>query len=92
MNVVMIIVGLALGAVAGAGAIMFYNKKNENGGKSKADDLVRKAKNEASDIVSKAKSDAANMAAKAQQEEAERRQGVAPLEILGIPVGLLEPV
>ena len=74
MNVVMIIVGLALGAVAGAGAIMFYNKKNENGGKSKADDLVRKAKNEASDIVSKAKSDAANMAAKAQQEEAERRR------------------
>ena len=27
-----------------------------------------------------------------QEEEAERRQGVAPLEILGIPVGLLEPV
>lgn len=59
MTVVLVIVSLALGAVAGAGGIFAYNKKNENGGKSKADDLVRKAKNEASDIVLKAKTDAA---------------------------------
>lgn len=57
-----------------AGGIFAYNKKNENGGKNKADDLVRKAKNEASDIVLKAKTDAADMAAKSQQEEAERRR------------------
>lgn len=74
MNVVIAIIALVVGAAAGAGGILAYNKKNENGGKTKADDLVRKAKNEASDIVSKAKSDAANLAAKSQQEENERRR------------------
>lgn len=74
MNVVITIVAVIIGAVVGAGGILAYNKKNENGGKTKADDLVRKAKNEASDIVSKAKSDAANLAAKSQQEENERRK------------------
>jgi len=74
MNVVGIIIALILGGVLGAGGIYAYNKKNENGGKNKADDLVRKAKNEASDIVLKAKSDAADMAAKSQQEESERRR------------------
>lgn len=74
MNVVITIVAVIIGAVVGAGGILAYNKKNENGGKTKADDLVRKAKNEASDIVSKAKSDAANLAAKSQQEETERRK------------------
>ena len=74
MTVVLVIIALVLGAAAGAGGIFAYNKKNENGGKNKADDLVRKAKNEASDIVLKAKTDAADMAAKSQQEEAERRR------------------
>jgi vacuolar-type H+-ATPase subunit H len=59
---------------AGAGALFAYNKKNENGGKNKADDLVRKAKNEASDIVLKAKTDAAEITSQSQQEEAERRR------------------
>ncbi len=74
MTVILVIIALVLGAAAGAGGIFAYNKKNENGGKNKADDLVRKAKNEASDIVLKAKTDAADMAAKSQQEEAERRR------------------
>lgn len=74
MEFLFIIIALIGGAALGAGGLYGYNKKNENGGKTKADDLVRKAKNEASDIVSKAKSDAAEMAAKSQQEEAERRR------------------
>ena len=74
MNVVGIIIALVLGMGAGAGALFAYNKKNENGGKNKADDLVRKAKNEASDIVLKAKTDAAEITSQSQQEEAERRR------------------
>ena len=74
MNVILTIIALVLGVGIGAGGLFAYNKKNENGGKNRADDLVRKAKNEASDIVLKAKNDAANMAAKSQEEEAERRR------------------
>lgn len=74
MDVVIAVIALVVGAAAGAGGIFAYNKKNENGGKNKADDLIRKAKNEASDIVLKAKTDAADMAARTQQEEAERRR------------------
>lgn len=74
MTVLFVIIALVGGAALGAGGLYTYNKKNENGGKAKADDLVRKAKNEASDIVSKAKSDAADLAAKSQQEENERRR------------------
>lgn len=74
MDVVIAVIALVIGAAAGAGGIFAYNKKNENGGKNKADDLIRKAKNEASDIVLKAKTDAADMAARTQQEEADRRR------------------
>lgn len=74
MNVVGIIIALVLGMGAGAGALFAYNKKNENGCKNKADDLVRKAKNEASGIVLKAKTDAAEITSQSQQEEAERRR------------------
>ena len=74
MEIVAIVIALILGGGAGAGVILAYNKKNENGGKSKADDLVRRAKNEASDIVLKAKNDAADLAARSQQEESERRR------------------
>ena len=74
MELLFVIIALIGGAALGAGGLYGYNKKNENGGKVKADDLVRKAKNEASDIVSKAKSDAANLAARSRQEEDERRR------------------
>ena len=74
MEVIAIVIALVLGVGAGAGGILAYNKKNENGGKTKADDLVRRAKNEASDIVLQAKNTAADLAAKSQQEESERRR------------------
>ena len=63
-----------IGLAFGAGGVFVYNKKNENGGKNKADDLVRKAKNEASDIVSRARKEAADVAEKSKNEEDERRR------------------
>ena len=74
MEIIAIVIALVLGVGAGAGGILAYNKKNENGGKTKADDLVRRAKNEASDIVLQAKNAAADLATKSQQEESERRR------------------
>ena len=74
MEIIAIVIALVLGVGAGAGGILAYNKKNENGGKTKADDLLRRAKNEASDIVLQAKNAAADLAAKSQQEESERRR------------------
>lgn len=74
MEITAIIVAAVLGIGAGAGGIFAYNKKNQNGGKAKADDLVRKAKHEASDIVLKAKKEAAEAAEKSKQEESERRK------------------
>ena len=74
MEIIAIVIALVLGVGAGTGGILAYNKKNENGGKTKADDLVRRAKNEASDIVLQAKNAAADLAAKSQQEESERRR------------------
>ncbi len=55
MEIVIPIVAAIAGLAVGAGGIFAYNKKNEKGGKDKADDLVRKAKREASDIVLNAK-------------------------------------
>ena len=70
----MIVIAAVLGIGVGAGGIYAYNKKNENGGKNRADDLVRKAKNEASDIVSQARKEAADIAEKSKNEESERRK------------------
>lgn len=74
MDIVAPIIAAVVGLAGGAGAVFVYNKKNENGGKNKADDLVRKAKNEASDIVSKARKEAADVAEKSKNEEDERRK------------------
>ncbi|MBR3257336.1 ribonuclease Y [Candidatus Saccharibacteria bacterium] len=71
---VAIIVASILGIGVGAGAVFAYNKKNENGGKTKAEDLIRKAKHEAGDIVLEAKKEASAIASKAQNEESERRK------------------
>ena len=62
MEIVVPIIAAIVGVVAGAGGIFAYNKKNESGGKEKADDLVRKAKREASDIVLTAKKEASKTA------------------------------
>ena len=74
MEIIVGIIAAIVGVAAGAGGVFVYNKKNENGGKNKADDIVRKAKNEASDILSNAKKDAADIAKKASDEEADRRK------------------
>ena len=74
MEIVIIIIAAVLGLGAGAGSVFAYNKRNEKGGKNKAEDLVRKAKNEASDIVSKARKEAADIAEKSKVEENDRRK------------------
>ena len=74
MEIAIPIIAAVAGIVAGAGGIFAYNKHNENGGKDKADDLVRKAKREASDIVLNAKKEAAEITSKGQAEESERRK------------------
>ena len=74
MEIVIPIVAAVLGLGLGAGGIFAYNKKKENGGKNKADDLIRKAKHEASDIVLAAKKEAASLTEKNQAEENERRK------------------
>ena len=74
MEIAIAVIAAIMGLGVGAGGIFAYNKKNENGGKNKADDLIRKAKHEASDIVLKAKKEAAETAEKSKEEEAERRR------------------
>ena len=74
MNIVVIVVAAIAGLGLGAGGIFAYNKKKENGGKNKADDLIRKAKHEAGDIVLEAKKEASQITSKSQAEEAERRK------------------
>ena len=74
MEITIIVVAAILGIGAGAGSVYAYNKKNENGGKNRAEDLVRKAKNEAQDIVSSARKEAADIAEKSKNEENDRRK------------------
>ena len=74
MDIISIVIAAIVGIGAGAGGIFAYNKKKENGGKNKADDLIRKAKHEAGDIVLEAKKEASRIASKSQAEEAERRK------------------
>ena len=74
MEIVIPIIAALAGIAAGAGGIFAYNKRNENGGKNKADDLVRKAKHEASEIVLNAKKEAAKVTEKNQAEENDRRR------------------
>ena len=74
MEFIPIVIALVAGAGVGVGGFYAYNKHNENGGKNKADDLVRKAKHEASEIVLNAKKEASDINDKIQREEAERRK------------------
>lgn len=74
MDIIAIVVAGILGLGVGAGGIFAYNKKHENGGKNKAEDLIRKAKHEAGDIVLEAKKQAAEISSKSQSEENERRK------------------
>lgn len=74
MEIVAIVVAGIVGIGLGAGSIFAYNKKKENGGKNKAEDLIRKAKHEAGDIVLEAKKEASAISTKSAAEEAERRK------------------
>ena len=74
MEIAIPIIAAVVGIAAGAGGIFAYNKSKENGGKDRAEDLVRKAKREASDIVLNAKKEAAKITEKSQAEEADRRK------------------
>lgn len=74
MEVLFAVIAAVVGLGAGAGGVFAYNKKKENGGKNKADDLVRKAKHEASDIILSAKKDSADIAEKTKAEESDRRK------------------
>ena len=74
MEIAFIIIAALLGIGAGAGGVYGYNKRKESGGKTKADDLIRKAKHEASEIVLNAKKEAADLAEKTKNEENERRR------------------
>ncbi len=74
MEIAAIIIAAVAGLGVGAGGIFAYNKRNENGGKNKADDLIRKAKHEASEIVLKAKKEAGEISEKSRHEESEHRR------------------
>ncbi|MBR2586949.1 ribonuclease Y [Candidatus Saccharibacteria bacterium] len=74
MDILAIAIAGIIGLGVGAGGIFAYNKKKENGGKNKADDLIRKAKHEAGDIVLEAKREASKISEKSNQEETERRK------------------
>ena len=74
MEIGLLIAGLVLGVGAGVGGFYAVNKSKENGGKNKADELVRKAKHEASEIVLSAKKEASEISDKAQREENEHRK------------------
>ncbi len=74
MEFIPIAIALVAGAGVGVGGFYAYNKHNENGGKNKAEDLVRKAKHEASEIVLNAKKEASDINDKALREENDRRR------------------
>ena len=80
MDFIPVIIAAVAGAAVSAGGIFARNKSRENGGKNKADDLVRRAKNEASEIVLKAKDEAAETLDKAQREETQRRKELKKTE------------
>ena len=74
MDILLAVIAGALGLGLGVGGVFVYNKKNEKGGKERAEDLVRKAKREASDIILEAKKEASDLVQKSQNEESERRK------------------
>ena len=80
MDFIPVIIAAVAGAAVSAGGIFALNKSRENGGKNKADDLVRRAKNEASEIVLKAKNEAAETLDTAQREETQSRKELKKTE------------
>lgn len=69
-----IILAAVVGAGAGVGVAFFVNKKQGNGGKIRADEILKKAKNEASDIVLEAKNEAIKLKDDMKKEENDYRK------------------
>lgn len=69
------IIATIVGALAGVGGTVVYEKRRGANGKTKANQLVAEAKTKASDIVLKAKDEALKFAEDAKKEESERRKG-----------------
>ena len=64
----------AIGIIAGVGGTLAYEKSRGNNGKAKSDQMISSAKSKASDILVKAKEDSLKIADEAKKEEAERRK------------------
>jgi len=68
------IIALVIGAFAGFGGKLVYDKRRTIGGKNKLEKDIAAAKTKASDIVLKAKDDALQLIADAKKDESERRK------------------
>ena len=69
-----IIAAIVIGAIAGVGGKITYDKQQGTGGKHKADQIIADAKTKASDIVLKAKDEALKLSNDAKKEENDRRK------------------
>ena len=69
-----IIAAVVIGALAGVGGKITYDKQQGTGGKHKADQIIADAKTKASDIVLKAKDEALKLSNDAKKEENDRRK------------------
>lgn len=69
------IIAALIGAIAGIGGTVVYDRQRTAGGKHKADQTIAEAKTKASDIVLKAKDEALKLVEEGKKEEAERRKG-----------------
>ena len=64
----------AIGIIAGVGGTLAYEKTRNNKGKAKSDQMIASAKTKASDILVKAKEESLKIANETKKEEAERRK------------------
>ncbi len=58
LNIILTVAGLVVGSLAGAGGLFYYNKKNQTDSKTKLEKEIATAKTKASDIILKAKDEA----------------------------------
>ena len=68
------IIAAIVGVLAGVGGTVVYDRQRKAGGKHKADQTIAEAKTKASDIVLKAKDDALKLTEEAKKEEARKEE------------------
>jgi ribonuclease Y len=68
------IIAAIIGLIAGVAGTMTYSRSKANGGRHKADQIIADAKTKASDIVLKAKDEVIALTNDTKQEESERRK------------------